>query len=100
MPAIASVAREYSASDPFFASLFPAVAEYVTRRVVEGVVIETATLLLFAEEGQFKLCLSDRDAGVVVFRGGQTVQDALGSLESSLVDGTADWRERKAQGRR
>jgi hypothetical protein len=89
-----------AARDEFVEGLFPAISEYLTRRVVEGKVIETATLLLFAEEGQWKVCLNDRDGGVVLFRGGLTVSDALGGLEKALVEGTADWRERKAQGRR
>lgn len=92
--------RECAATDPDLRARYPAIHEYLTRRVVEGKVIETSTLLLFCEEGQFKVCLNDRDAAVVVFRGGQSFQDALGGLENALIDGTADWRERKNTSRR
>jgi len=92
-----TVGREFAASDPTMQLLYPAIADYLTRRLVDGKIIDTATLLLFAEEGQFKLCLSDRDGGVVVFRAGKTVEEALGSLESCLIDGSADWREKRPQ---
>ena len=39
-----------------------------------------------------KVCLSDRDAGLVCFVAGVTISDALDAAERALTDPGADWR--------
>lgn len=90
----------YAATDLVVSGFYPALVEYLTRRVVDGQQIQTATLLLFAEEGSWKVCLNDRASELVAFRAGQTVQEALDSLEAALADNSLDWRGRRGSGRR
>jgi len=75
---------------------YPALLEWMTLGVLADGPRQTSTLLLFTEEGQWKACLHDRDGGVQLFRSGETVSEALQSVEDALVSGRADWRERKA----
>ena len=56
---------------------------------------DSSTILVFCEEGRVKVCLSDREEGLVLFRSGRTLEEAVDALEACLVDGSADWRERK-----
>lgn len=52
----------------------------------------TAMLITLAESGRWKLGLKDRQSNKSVWRSGETMQEALTSLNAALLDGTADWR--------
>jgi len=56
---------------------------------------EPATLIVCAEEGQVKMCLSDRETNRVLWRSGDTVLEALEAMEKALEHGAKDWRERR-----
>lgn len=79
---------------------YPALHEWLTRRVVDGRVIETATLTIFCEEGLFKSCISDREGGVVFFRSSEGLEGLLDACNGALADGSADWREKKGDRRK
>lgn len=81
--------------DSEFAGRFPALWEYVTVRLLKGQVRQTSTLLFFREDGQWKLCVSDRDTGRVLFRSGDSVEEALDAAEKALASPRADWRAAK-----
>lgn len=74
-------------------SVTPAVLEYLTAASYpDGSPRERSTLSFFVEDGVVKACLSDRDQVRTLWRSGASVEDAVMALESSLVEGTADWR--------
>lgn len=81
--------------DSDFAGRWPAVWEYVTCRLFRGCVRVTATLLFFREDGQWKLCVSDRDTERVLFRTGDTIEESLDAAEKALASPRADWRQSK-----
>lgn len=80
--------------DGAFAGRWPALYEWLTLNVDQGQPLETATLLIFAEDGQWKACVHDRESSRVCFRSCDTFQGLLDAVERSLADGTADWREK------
>lgn len=84
---------EFAARDEEFERLCPALAEYLTAAIEgEGRQRKTATLLLFAEDGCFKVCLNDRQEALSAWASGSTIQEAIEALEASLQAGEASWR--------
>lgn len=77
------------------AARFPAIHDFLTCTSVEGRKREASSLIMFVEDGQPKVCLSDRDQGRVCFHTGEGFQDALESLEANLQAGVVDWRKKK-----
>lgn len=86
--------------DSDFSAAYPALWEYVTVRSFHGKPRETATMLFFREDGQWKLCLCDRDTDRVLFRSGDSVTECLESIEKALVSPRADWRGSRRSARR
>lgn len=84
-----------AAVDPEAERRFPAIWEYLTCCLVNDKGREPATLIICCEEGQVKLCMSDRDSNQVLWRSAETVLEALDALERALAGGAKDWRERK-----
>jgi len=71
----------------------PALVEYLTLDHYEdGASRETATLLIFAEEGRFKGCLNDRQEERVCWVSSGSLLGLIAELEANLEAGTADWR--------
>lgn len=60
----------------------------------------TSTLLIFAEQGLWKACLSCRDTEEVAFVSASCVRDLLLKLEDGLEADELDWREKKGQDKR
>lgn len=89
----------FAARDPDLEEHFPALAEYLTATVVgETSQRRTATLLLFAEDGVFKLALNDRQESLSAWASGPTVREAIEALEASLQAGEASWRRSQGSG--
>lgn len=75
----------------------PALWEFLTVTVWDdGEERRTGTLLLFTEEGRWKCCVNDRDAGLVTFVAAESPDQLLRSVDKGLVEDTLDWR--KSQG--
>jgi hypothetical protein len=62
------------------------------RAYPDGVARQTATLLLFIDGGQLKVCLNDRDQELQAWATGASLHDLLGALEAGLQADTLDWR--------
>lgn len=79
----------------------PVLFDYLTSLAYEdGTQRQTASLIAFVEEGQFKVCLNDRDTDRVLFVSGDTLQETLDVLEAVINDDRPPWRESKgAKGR-
>lgn len=91
----ADESRSLGCSDTTFGSRYPALREWLTLEVLDGVPRKTTTLLTFFEEGCFKGCLNDREGDRVLFRSSDTFLGLLESLEKALRAPHQDWRARK-----
>ena len=61
----------------------------------------TATVLLFAEEGLWKLMVNDRDSEAVAFVSGPDARSVFASADKGLAEDTLDWRvSRRKMGRK
>lgn len=89
----------WAATDAELSKKFPAVSEFLLERLTEdGKPRVTSTLMVVAEDGMFKLALTDRaQAGgkfdYKLWRSGTTFYEAMNAIESCLEDGSADWRK-------
>jgi hypothetical protein len=94
-----AVVGRYSATDVEASTMFPALLEFLTERETEdGKPRVTSTLSLSAEDGVFKLCLTDRaqkgsSYDYKLWVSGESIQACLGSIEGMLADGSAVWRK-------
>lgn len=88
-------------SDPEFTRAYPALYEYLCVPPDESDLSSpTASLTVFTEDGQVKLCLNDRYTGTVCFCSGLTLTDVLTSLDRQLQEGKAEWRVQKSKGKK
>jgi hypothetical protein len=92
--AAASEARGAVAIDPVFEKQCPTLFAFMTVTEEDGKPRSPSSLVVFTEDGQWKGCLSEKDAGLQLWRTGETLQKLLGSLEKALAGGNADWRRR------
>lgn len=71
----------------------PGLAEYLMRDSYDdGSDRQTSTMIVFIEDGWWKVCLSDRDEGTTLWATGETLDDCLIGLDAAIVGGTAEWR--------
>jgi len=95
------VGKQYSplgvpAAESRFAADYPCLYEYLTVSQWEDKSPRlTSTLLLFVDEGRWKVCFTDKDADRYVFLTGLTVEGILNALEAGLKDDQLDWRKRR-----
>lgn len=86
--------------DPKFRKMYPAIAEFMMGE--EGTPLAdgtSSTILLFVEEGLFKLCLNDRSVEASAWASGTSVEKTFQEMEESLEEGTAVWRSKTKKGR-
>lgn len=82
---------------PWLRGVCPAVHEFVTAAAhPDGRPRATSTLLLFVEDGVFKVCLSEREHSLTLWASASGVDEALMVLEERLTAQNVEWR-RKAQ---
>jgi hypothetical protein len=80
-------------TDRNFAERYPALAGWLGESLDEqGLQRATGTLLVFAEGGQIKCCLKDRETNAVAFLTAGTWAQLLDGAEEALSSGDADWR--------
>lgn len=90
-----------AARDETFERQFESLHEFMTARLFDdGSERETATLLVFASDGQWKACLNDRAEGRVAFVTGRTVQDLFKLLNEQLDSSSVEWRASKQYGKK
>jgi len=56
---------------------------------------QRSTLILFAEDDSFKVCLTDKDSDMTLWASSKTLSGLFGALEARLNDPEAEWRKRK-----
>ena len=86
-----------SLTDPAFASQYPLLWSYVTQNKWEdGTPRQTASFLVFSDDGVLKMMLRDREAGLCLWVAGATVMGLFDAVEGALGDPKADWRQDRA----
>jgi hypothetical protein len=89
----AGVNSPFAARDVGLEAEYPNLTEYlVLRTFADGSERETSTLLIFAVDGLWKVCLNDRAEGQCLWASGASHGDAMAALELMLESGSADWR--------
>lgn len=89
-------------TDDKLAKVAPTVESFLREECWEdGTKRTTGSLLVFCEGGSWRVMLNDRDANVVGFRSGTSLEGALKAAEKALANGSMDWRaSRQGKGRR
>lgn len=88
-----------AASDAVLAKKLPAFVEFMCETDDgEGNSRQTATLLVFTEDGMWKVCLNDRESQQTLWASGGSLETALGALEVMLEAPNAPWRAAKPKG--
>ena len=76
-----------------FGGPWPGLSEYMATVTHRGKPRDLATITLFAESGKLKVCLNDKDTDRVLFRSGDTLEEAMDALEEACRSDRADWRQ-------
>ncbi len=101
VPAAVGESVEAKAQAGDWGTRLPAITEFLTAIVWDdGTPRLRGSLILFSEEGLWKLCLSDKDSGRVAFVTAQTPVEVFGAAEKGLAAGSLDWRASKSAGGR
>jgi len=91
--------KEEPFSDVEFCSKYPTLYAFLTDRTWDdGKPRVTSTLLIFLEHDVLRICINDRDSNRSAFITGQTIEEALTSLEARLCAETLEWRIKQAYG--
>lgn len=85
--------------DMEFRTSYPALAEYLTcEQYPDGTPRQKATLSVFHEDGVFKMCINERDQGLVLFVAEERYSVLLEALELVLQEDRPPWRKSKGKG--
>jgi hypothetical protein len=77
---------------------FPLLADFLTLTMwPDGSSRALGTALAFVEGDTVKVCLNDKDAGLVCFVSAPTWEQAWLAAEGALEEGRGDWRASKRQ---
>lgn len=85
-PSIPSSTREYIADDDDWQGRYPAIYEYLARVKWHGRDREPSRLVVYYEDQQCTLMLTDPHTGKLLFHTSRSIGDALDELEARLVD--------------
>jgi len=80
---------------------FPVLCEFLTSTAYDGDVAgtrQTATLLIFAQDGAWKACLRDRQEARAMWVAAALWDDLLPVLEDALSNNSGVWRDDRASG--
>lgn len=91
--ASASAATGGKASDPALEKRCPTLHAFMTLTEEDGKPRSPSSLVVFTEDGQWKGCLTEKDANLKLWRSADTLEKLLGALEKALASGQADWRK-------
>jgi len=93
---IVQSSKGVAAVDEKFAKSYPRLFDLLTVTTWgEGEVRTPSSLLLFCEDGAFKMCITERDLGYTLWSTGQTFLEALQTLEKRLNAPTVEWRKQR-----
>jgi hypothetical protein len=98
--AAAQTVKGAKASDPALEKTCPTLHAFMCEVEEDGKPRSPSSLVVFTEEGSWKVCLTERDAGLQLWRTAETLQKALQAIEKALAGGNADWRKKFVPGPR
>jgi len=82
--------------DKQFTGQYPNLAAFLSQTTYEdNTTRQTGTMIIFIQDGQLKMCLSDRDNQRNAFITSPTLQLLFDVVELGLGDGNLDWRNMK-----
>lgn len=88
---------QMSAAGREWAAKHPAVTEYLTATTYpDGGQRQTATAMVFVDQGEWKVCLRDRDTHRTLWVTAGSLAELFTTLEMTLQGGSAEWRQEKA----
>jgi len=65
----------------------------------DGEARQRSSLVIFCEDGAWKVCLSDKDSCTSLWAGSKCFDDLLEALEARLTDDRVDWRKSRKKGK-
>jgi len=71
----------------------PTLWEFLSVTVIDGKPRQTSTMSLWVSDGAITLCLNERDTGLSMYAGGDTIEEALVCLEGKLNQQQPEWRK-------
>jgi len=89
----ASTAAGGKAADPGLEKKCPTLHAFMTLTEEDGKPRSPSSLVIFTEDGQWKACLSEKDANLKLWRSADTMEKVFLALEKALASGQADWRK-------
>lgn len=78
-----------------FASEYPALMEFLSRRRYQGQDRQVGRVIIYTEPGKGCVCLSDKQTRQVTFHVADSIDEALKGIDRRLADGKCDWRKDK-----
>jgi hypothetical protein len=79
--------------DPKYAKRYPTLWEYLSKgHWPDGEVRKRSSLVVFAEDGKLKGCLSERESELSLWASGSTLEGLLEALEARLTEPDPEWR--------
>lgn len=79
----------------------PALGEYLTATTYpDGGQRQTATVLVFVEDGVVKGCLRDRDTDMSLWASSGSIQGVLEALDAALAEPNPAWRKNQSWGQK
>lgn len=83
-------------TDPAFEKKYPTLWAYISKIAFpDGEVRKRSTLIVFAEDGMVKACLSDKDTESSLWAASGTFTGVLEALEGRLTEDSPEWRAAK-----
>jgi len=92
--AAASTAKGQPATDAALEKTCPTLHAFMTLLEEDGKAREPSSLVVFTEDGCWKGCLTEKGAGLTLWRTAESLQKLLQAFEKALVGGQADWRKK------
>ncbi len=91
--------RSAGFDDAAFAKDYPTLYEHLTATTWEdGTARIPSSIIMFAEEGMLKACLSERNDQMSLWASGNGLKGVLKALEGALNTPAPQWRKQKSQG--
>lgn len=66
----------------------------------DGEVRQRSSMVIFYEDGVYKMCLSERDTNMTLWAASKDLLGLFGAMEARLTEPVVDWRKQRQKGKR
>lgn len=87
----------WAAHDEYLEAKCPLLHALLSLTMHEGSPRKPCSLILFAEDGRYKVSLNDKDAGLVAFTTVSTAEEFFEGLEAKLDADKIEWRSSRTR---